>query len=342
MWLLIFALRRYNDAGVINMGNDNTQVSYDTGDTISQIFDKIIKRLLQGGVSKTAVVSLINGLYSENFVPSESELTHLSTEGVDGDLKRTLADIIISIRVGGRVRRFHLEAQTDDDHIIVIRVFEYGFRDALRHKISKGNKITLPFPTPAIIFLEHTDSTPEEVILELDFGKHGKIDYPVPAMKLLNYSVDELREKKMTILLPLYLLKLRREVENAKNRKNNREEVLKQKAKEVKALIEDALLPAILETEQAGHITHNDAFELLRQLKRLYNYLYGDIKEFNDEEVNPMTTLSDIIELEYDKELEDAKRETAYRIAGGMKNLGLSIDVIEKATGLTPAEINLL
>ena len=335
---------------VDNSTQANSNIGLNTNDTTSQIFDKVVKRLLQGGVSKAAVIDFVNGLYSENFPPTESELTHLSTENVDGNLKRTLADIIISIKTDGHVRRFHLEAQTDDDHIIVIRVFEYGFRDALRHKFSKGNRITLPFPTPAIIFLEHTDSTPDEVILELDFGKHGKIDYPVRIMKFLKYSIDELCEKRMTILLPLYLLKLRREVENAKRRKHNREETLKQKAKEVKTLIEDGLLPAIVSNEQAGHITHNDAFELLTLLERLYNYLYGNIKEFKDEEASAMTALSDIIELRYDKELEAARREiaievakeTACRIAQGLKNLGLSNDMIVTATGLTYDEIEAL
>jgi len=66
----------------------------------------------------------------------------------------------------------------------------------LRHQVIEGNKITLPFPAPVIIFLEHTEATPDEVILELDFGERGKIDYPVQTMKFLNYSVEELCEKK--------------------------------------------------------------------------------------------------------------------------------------------------
>ena len=97
----------------------------------------------------------------------------------------------------------------------------------------------MPFPTPAIIFLEHTEATPDEVILELDFGESGKFDYPVKAMKFLTYSVDELCEKNMTILLPLYLLKLRRETDNAKKRtEKNREAALRDVARKLKTLID--------------------------------------------------------------------------------------------------------
>jgi len=79
----------------------------------------------------------------------------------------------------------------------------------------------------------------------------------------------------MTILLPLYLLKLRREVDNAKRRRKQREATLRKLAKSLKKLI-----------------------ELLSLLDRLYDYLYGNITEFREEEAN--NVLSDILELKYD------------------------------------------
>ena len=204
-----------------------------SNDTISQIFDKLLKRILLT-LSKPSVTAFINGMFSESF-PLNSEITYHYTENVDGNLKKTLADIIITLRTKDRVRRFHLEEQINDDNTIVIRLFEYGFANALLHQTTQGNRITLPFPTPAMIFLEHTEATPDEVVLELDFGESGKFDYPVKAMKFLTYSVEELCEKNMTILLPLYLLKLRRETDNAKKRtEKNREGALRDIAKKLK------------------------------------------------------------------------------------------------------------
>ena len=180
--------------------------------------------------------------------------------------------------------------------------------------------------------------------MELDFGKQGSFDYAVPALKFLNYSVTELCEKQMTILLPLYLLKLRREVENAKGRKYHREETLRQCAKKLKELIDKNLLPAIVENEKSGTITHSDAFELIRLLERLYGYLYGSITEFKEAEVDSM--FADVIELKYDVELAEErarhearlweeKRETARK----MKKYGDSVDKIADITGLTHMEI---
>ena len=86
-------------------------------------------------------------------------------------------------------------------------------------------------------------------------------------------------------MLPLYLLKLRRAVENAKRRKHQQESTLRQRAKELKELIEHQLLPAVAENEKVGNITHSDAFELLKLLSKLYDYLYGNIDVFEEEEV---------------------------------------------------------
>ena len=334
---------------------DNNNISAsdttdETGDSISQIFDKIIKRILYS-FSKPAVINLINGLFNENF-PPDSEITYNSTENIDSKLKRTVSDIIITLRIGNRVRRFHMESQINDDNTIVLRVFEYGFQDALRNQAVHSNKISLPFPAPVIIFLEHTESTPDKVILELDFGEHGKIEYTVPAMKFLSYSVEDLCKKKMTILLPLYLLKLRREIENAKHRKRKKEEIIRQSAKRLKKLINEELLPAILENEKSGNITHSDTFEMLQLLSRLYKHLYGYIEEFRQEEVGNM--LTDILELEYDVKLEEAlqeaRQEASYKtyletqkqIARELKAEGVDIEIIAKTTKLAASEIEKL
>ena len=316
----------------------NIDAALDEDDTISQIFDKVLKRILLY-ISKTSVVALINGLFSEDF-PRDSEVTYNYTENVNSKLKKTVADIIITLRTKDRIRRFHIEGQINNDDTIVIRVFEYGFHDALRHQSTQENRITLPFPSPVIIFLEHTESTPDEVILELDFGKHGKFEYPVPAMKFLNYSVEEICQKQMTILLPLYLLKLRREVENAKSRKYQREATLRQCARKLKKLIDKELLPAIAANEKSGNITHGDAFELIRLLSRLYNYLYDNIDEFKEEEVKSM--IADTLVLEYDVELAEVEaRHLNEKLdaARNFKNDGVPIETIAKNLGLSITEV---
>ena len=154
---------------------------------------------------------------------------------------------------------------------------------------------------------------------------------------------------------PLYLLKLRRETDNAKKRtENNREAALRDVAKKLKTLIETSILPAITESEKAGNITHSDAFELLSLLDRLYDYLYGSINEFKDEEANIM--LADVLELKYDARLASevkaqvkaqVKEQVRERLmaekeatARKMKKYGDSVEKISDITGLSIIEID--
>ena len=299
----------------------------DSNDTLSQIFDKLVKRILS--LSKGAVIDLINGMFSGNF-PPDSEIIFNSTENVNSKLRRTIADIIITLRSEEKSSRFHLEAQIGNDKTIVLRVFEYGFHDALRHQSADGNKITLPFPEPMIIFLEHTSSTPDEVILELDFGKHGKFEYPVPTMKFLTFSVEELSKRRMVILLPLYLLRLRQEIEAARAKNT-----AKQKVPALKSLIFD-ILKAIADNETAGNITHKDALELMNMFNLMYDYLYGGIKEI-DEEVSEM--LAGALELPCDAMLEKAEEEFKKNVARKMKKAGKPLGEIVEFTELPAEEV---
>ena len=355
--------------------NSVSPVELNTNDTINQIFDKIIKYIFFN-LSKTSVISLINGMFSENF-PLDSDITYNQTENIDKNLKKSMADIIITIHTNGQKRRFHIEGQINDDSTIVIRVFEYGFQDALRHQTEDGNKIKLPFPKPVIIFLEHTATTPDELVLELVFSEQEKFSFKVPTIKFLSYSVDDLHKKNMTILLPLYLLKIRREVENALKRENNWKPALKRCADKLKKLIDKEILPAIAESEKAGTVSHNDAFELLRLLDCLYRHLYGKVKLFKNEEVDSMLadTLDlkytaelaefaagaakarNALKLKYDAELAEAEAKTEIRllerhkegrkeermdIARSMKEYGDSIEKIAQITGFSIEKIEKL
>ena len=152
-----------------------------------QIFDKIMKRILT--LSAVAVTNLINGLFDENF-PRGSKLEYSWTENVKDDLEKTLSDAIV--KVNG-VKKFHIEAEIDaSNKTIVIRMFDYGYMDALKHKEVKEDRIVLKFPKSKIIYLQHNENTPAEVILELVFEDEGKYEYKVPTVKFLNYTIESL------------------------------------------------------------------------------------------------------------------------------------------------------
>ncbi len=101
---------------------------------IYQIFDKIIKKILT--LSAIAVINLINGLFGTNY-PKDSTISYNWTEFEDDELRRTLADTILTINERDS---YHIEAQMYRDGNIVFRVFAYGYQHAERNRTSPEGK----------------------------------------------------------------------------------------------------------------------------------------------------------------------------------------------------------
>ena len=94
---------------------------------IYQIYDKALKRILT--LSEKIVINLINGLFDTDY-PTDSKITYNWTEHEDKELKRTLADSILTIN--GR-DSYHIEAQMTEDEEIVFRFIENGFGHAYKN-----------------------------------------------------------------------------------------------------------------------------------------------------------------------------------------------------------------
>jgi len=279
-----------------------------------------VKREFRAG----AVVGFINGLYDESLPVSDVEVIYTATESISDDLGYTFSDKMLTIRSNNKQRRFHIEAEiTSNDEEIVLRVFDYGYMDALRNKSIKNGVITLSFPQPKIIYLEHWSTAPDEVTLKLDFWGQGTSKYTVPTMKFLDYSVEELEKHNMVILLPLYLLKLRRKIESAKEKGT-----AEQYTEDMRSLLNEDILGTITKNVDMGKITRRDAHTLLKLLNRLYNHLYGEIKEFQDKGVKDM--VDEKLMLENELEVLEAVENVAKEML--LENLG--IDVIVRTTKL--------
>ena len=296
----------------------------------TQIFDKIFKRIIT--LSDVAVINFINALFGKNF-PLDSQVTHYATENVNGELKKTQSDSMLNINGS---ETFHIEVEINpNNQDMVLRIFEYGFMHAMKNKEIGKDKIKLKFPEPRVIYLEHSSSTPDKITLELDFPHQDSHEYKVPTMKFLKYSIEELNQQNMVILLPLYLLKLRKEID-----KNPTEE----NAKILEELINEGIIKSIDENCKVGNITPEDAKVLINLLKKLYDYLYENVEILKEKEVAHMLAERLILEVEVAKEIGEeigeARGEARGKalekedVARELLDMGMDIEQIMRATKL--------
>ena len=281
-------------------------MSQSNSQSIYQLYDKIFKKILT--LSSTAVINLINGLFETDY-PADATITYNWTEHVDDEMRTCLADTIITISHPGQSRSYHIEAQMSLDENIVLRVFDYGFGHARKQSINQRpsdvTSQTLYFPEPKVILLYSGVNAPDEYILNLDFGSQGIFPYKVTTFKYLDTTPEELTKKKMIILIPFELLRLRKTIEKSRTPEN---------LSALQHLINHDILEAIQLNLDAGNINVDDAIKLRRLAHKLYRHIYSHYEEMK--EMNEMTDESllldvEIMQKEHDKAMAECEKKIA-------------------------------
>ncbi len=267
---------------------------------INQIFDKTFKKVLT--LSSKAVIRFVNGLFETDY-PLDSTITYNWTEFEDKELKRILADTIITIN---SQYSYHIEAQVTEDNAIVFRMFDYGYAHASRTRIVEKDRMVLQFPEPKIIYLYSEGVVPEEYTLELNFGTQGTFEYHVSILQLMQMSTEELNQKGMVILIPFELLKLRKLLKKSRSKEN---------IVALKELLRDDIIGSINSNYEMGNISYSDAASLRAFTKIMYNQIYYNQYE-ELEEMDAMTDESymtdiDLIIKEQDEKWEEVIKERA-------------------------------
>ena len=263
---------------------------------INQIFDKAFKRILT--LSDKAVINLINGLFAKEY-PTDSTITYNWTEHEDKELKKTLSDSILTIN-GTDI--YHIEAQMTEDEELVFRVFEYGFGHAYKNRITKSGYERMIFPRPCIIYLDEgkKDSIPEEYELVLEFEDQGEFIYKVAVVILQNISLQELNEKKMIILLPFLLLKLRKKIAKIRTKEN---------LEELQTLVVDDIIGTIRRNEELGNISGTDALDLIDLTMKLYMQIYAKYQELEEFTMRLVDQSLELASDKYEKTVEELQDE---------------------------------
>lgn len=260
------------------------------------LFDSTFKKILT--LSSKAVVNMINGLFDISYDPDTATVSYHWTESVkdDGSMSTTLADTILVINDSDA---YHIEAQMIKDETIVFRVFSYGASYADKTKTimhDEGGQYLyrVRFPEPCVIYLSNVSrSVPDTYSLLIDFGHNRETNYEVPVVKLANCSTEDINNRKMVILIPFFLLKLRGMLKDKKSRTPENIGALK-------SLIKTDIMGSIDKNVELGNITLEDGAQLYRLTQVLYTRLYSAYEE--TEEVTDMVEQSIITFVDVFKE----------------------------------------
>lgn len=99
---------------------------------------------------------------------------------------------------------YHFECQSTSDGTIIVRVFEYGSQIAMRDSSVENNVLTVKFPNTAILYLRQTKNTPNYMNICIKVP-HDSCSYQVPVVKVQNYTLEQIFEKKLFFLIPFHI-----------------------------------------------------------------------------------------------------------------------------------------
>ncbi len=164
-------------------------------------YDDVYRTLLNDCTS--LIIPVVNEVFKKQYSENE-KVTVLNNEfyitGEDGKQKERITDS--NFVIGNTC--YHFECQSTSDGTIMIRVFEYGSRIAIRDSVLSENVLTVRFPNTAVLYLRQTKNTPDYMDICIKVPG-ASCTYRVPVLKVQDYPLEEIFEKRLFFLIPFHI-----------------------------------------------------------------------------------------------------------------------------------------
>ena len=157
--------------------------------------------------SENAVVALRQNehLWYGTNGSTEKRITDTNFSILDEDTIDGLLGDGFEIAEGTRRKQYVFECESKPvSPAILVRIVEYAVKTGVETAEGNRAKIRIYIPRTAILSLRTTGNTPSEMELEIVM-ENGSASSTVRIMKLSDYSVDAIFEKKLYLLIPFLL-----------------------------------------------------------------------------------------------------------------------------------------
>ena len=299
---------------------------------MANIYDGAFRTILND--CRKLIIPVINEIFGETYT-GEEEIRFFPNEHFidqqDKADKERITDTNFTV-FGKTPKKYHVECESSlPDGKITIRLFEYDAQIALDEGEVTEETLTVTFPNTAVLYLRTYKKTPDKMKYVI-VTPGGTVQYDVPIMKVQTYSLDDIFEKDLLMLIPFYIFSH----EKGFPEYNSNEEKLAELKAEYREIL--ARLDGL---EQQGVI---GAFD-----KRTLIDLSGDvIHEIAQKYQNVQKGVGDmmrgaLIETSARRLKNEAENEAKRNIALRMLKRGkLAIEDIAEYSGLSVAEVEQL
>ena len=192
---------------------------------MGNIYDGAFRTILND--CRKLIIPVINEIFSEHYT-GEEEIRFFPNEHFldqqDAADKERITDTNFQI-IGITAKKYHLECESSlPDGRITIRLFEYDAQIALDEGEVTEETLTVTFPNTAVMYLRAYKKTPDKMKYVI-ITPGGTVQYDVPIMKVQSYSLDEIFEKRLLMLIPFYIFSHEKSFSEYNNNEDKLEEL---------------------------------------------------------------------------------------------------------------------
>ena len=157
------------------------------------------------------LIPLVNEAFQTDY-PLDADVKLYNNEFfiTTGNDQKRITDSNFSI-AGETTIRYHFECQSTEDGSLTLRLFEYGSQIALTMADYSKDESTFIFPHAAVLYLRTETSTPSSIRMKI-VTPGGDVSYEIPVVKVQDYGLEEIFEKRLLFLLPYYFLRYQLEL----------------------------------------------------------------------------------------------------------------------------------
>lgn len=152
------------------------------------------------------ILPLINEIFGEHYTGRERIEQSPNEFFIISDNDRKIVTDSVFTIYGSCIGHYHIECQCDPDGTILIRMFQYDSQIAVRNACMKENILSVRFPNSAIIYLRNTSKTPDVSTIRIE-TPGGSVNYEVKSLKVREYSIEEIFEKDLLMLIPFHIFR---------------------------------------------------------------------------------------------------------------------------------------
>lgn len=230
----------------------------------NSVYDSVFRILAQ----KTPwfFILLINEVFGTNY-SRETKYEQLRNEFYEEGGK-VVTDSIFKI---SKVL-YHVECQSDNDGSMTIRMLGYDFYIAMEE--AGKNKIVekVELPKSCVLYLRCSKNTPDKHTIMICQDDRSML-YETKVIKLSDYYLDDLLEKKLLLLLPFYFLRFEKELSSKAGHD-----------KAFKELINECIeIRRELENLNGRDITYSEWVDLRQAISKTTDYIFRNSNDAKKE-----------------------------------------------------------